>query len=335
MITKAVDLQAQLDLGGEVVVPDGATIYLDRTLVIRQSGTRLRGRATLVLPPGCHFDALALAGPQPEGVPTDIISDIEIEGLTFDGGFNGLQQPGGFNYFGLFAWSCDYLRVRNCTFQNWFHDGVSIGTGVHRPTGVEVSGCRFEHCRRNGLHVGSLAGGGLILRNRFVECPSQHWGPASGNGIDVEPESTLSAGTPRVSDLLIQGNVLECANTKTSVTGIGVQSTRTEPDIVNVRLVGNVASGCQTPFGMLNAFPSGPVPAIKDGLIMDNVGVFPEGMEVATACGTIYGTDGMTVTGNRFYGAPGFPHRGWDARLAVNHEFSDNLVNGQPMNVEQ
>lgn len=331
MLVKPSDLQNKLDLGGNVDLPDGAIVYLDRTLVIRRSGTRLRGRATLVLPPQCFYDAIALAGPQPGGVPADVVTDVEIEGLTLDGGFNGQQPPNAPNYFGLFAWNVDYLDVSRCTFRNWFYDGVSVGTGTHKPSFIDISGCRFVHCRRNGLHLGSIKEAGRILRNRFAHCPSQHWEPAAGNAIDLEPESTYEPGEVRINDVTIQDNYMEAPSAPVSSGGITVQSIRNETDIQAVRIVGNVAVRYQGPFGLSNAYPSPEGFSIRECLVQDNVGVFPADTKVQVACGSSFGTDGVRVVGNRFYGALGFPHRGWKIKYAINGEYTDNLAVGQPM----
>jgi Right handed beta helix region len=184
-------IQALLDAGGTIVLPEGPCKISG--LVIRIDGTQLlsRGRTVLRRIPGTYETLISLPRKWTQLQPTDTVKDVRISGIVFDGNHVGAQPGGQPNFFGVHVIHGERILIDDVVVQDQYHDGISIGVGHQAPKQVTVSSSRIYGAQRNGVHLGY--GDTLRLSNLFIDdTPSQQWGPAAGNGIDVEVEGVGS-----------------------------------------------------------------------------------------------------------------------------------------------
>jgi hypothetical protein len=234
-------IQAALDSvpagGGTVLVPAG-DYRLGRTLVISHDRTTFTGEgptSILRLRDGVQQTGIIL--PRAYGGnldPTLIVHDVTISRLTLDGNHNPVVVPGSGqpDYFGVFVRQATRVMLSGLVVRHWASDGISISHGGDPVDQITIENCLITGVRRNGIHIG-FATNATIRGNHISDVPSQYWGPAAANGIDVEVEGWNSARTypgkagtfphPYVVGLTIEDNIIERDQSPTSGDGIALQ----------------------------------------------------------------------------------------------------------------
>lgn len=188
-------IQAAIDSvppgGGTVVVPAG-TYHLDGEVVLDRSGLTLRGEgpaSVLRLSEGVQRSALVLPRPWSEMAANrdEVVTDVTISGLTVDGNGNMPAPPGQPSFFGVQVVQAERVVMDHLVVRDFAYDGISIGVGGRPTRKITVRNSRLTGIRRNGIHLGF--GTDLGVREVLVDdTPSQRWGPAAGNAVDVEVE---------------------------------------------------------------------------------------------------------------------------------------------------
>ena len=227
--------------GGTVLVPTG-DYRLGESLVISHSGTALTGvgpASILRLMDGVTTDGIALPErSNPTIDPSFFVNNVTISRLTLDGNHNPIVTSGQMNYFGVYAGQTSYLTLSQLVVQNWSADGIETCNGNAPNDHLTVENCWITGCGRNGIDVG-FATNTTIKGNHITDTPSQYWGPAAGNAIDVEVEGyneTVSPPSfPYVQGLLIQDNVIELVGTTTACYGIALQPAYGPIDSVTIQ----------------------------------------------------------------------------------------------------
>jgi Right handed beta helix region len=219
--------QAALDsipaTGGTVLLPE--TLTETRKVVVTHNLTTIKCAV-----PGCvvnHADHFENENSTVEGLiqtPLDssgnsvTISDLTIDGVTFDGQFYRPpgEPGGGLGAIGLF--SVRRVLIQHSTIRQFFFDSISILAGRPIASDITIRQNNIYAIRRNGLSVGS-AQNFLIDSNWIHDAPSQHYAPAAGNGIDNEVEGYFELTFGRESN-----NIIERTGTRTAGSGIALQA---------------------------------------------------------------------------------------------------------------
>jgi hypothetical protein len=230
----ATAIQAALDsvpgAGGTVFVPVG-TYRIASPLIIRRNGLTLTGSGTqsvIKLADGIEDSMILLpaarvpAGPPPAEL---VVTDVMISRLRLDGNGNGspfngpLSGEGHSNsIFGIQIYHAERVTIEEVTISTISHDCITVGDGNAANVAVTIRRSHFLGCGRNGIHVGF--GTGIRVSQVLVEdTPSQRWGPAAGNSVDVEVEGL----NPHVADLVIEDSLFLRTGTQTAGHGVGLQ----------------------------------------------------------------------------------------------------------------
>jgi Pectate lyase superfamily protein len=302
-------IQAALDsvpaTGGTVFVPAG-DYRLGESLVIGQSNITLTGvgpASILRLMDGVQVDAIDLPVAYGNNIdPSVVVSGDTISNLTIDGNHNPLAASGQPNYFGILASQTNNLTLSGLTVQNWIYDGIEIGNASEVPdNNTVIENCVVTGTGRNGIAVG-YATNTTINDNIITDAPSQYWGPAAGNGIDVEIEGGSDAPNPYVNGLIIENNVISQVGATTSCWGIALQDAY--GPMSNITILDNAINGYQQAVG-----------------ISSSLGDY----------GEVAGVSGVTIQGNWIGVDPNFSVAGYPLYIggSDNVNIIDNVMNDQ------
>lgn len=311
----AAAIQAALDSvpagGGTVYLPPG-DYRIGTTLAITVSGTTFKGAgasaSVLRLADGVKVSGVGIPGPfSPVMNPADVVDGVTVSDLCLDGNHNANPSSG--YYYPLFAAQTSNLLFTRNLVRNWPSDGFSASNGNTVNTNLTVSYCRFDGNGRNGIHFGFVCTG--LIDNCYVtDCPSQYWGAAAGNGIDVEVEGnnqnsvawpgagTISPSTsPYVYGLTISNNVIRRVAAATAGDAIALQPAYGPAQHLTVS--GNVLCGYQLAVettGSLGLY--GVAAGISDVTVENNWVADDAAIAVAGYPFAVSGASGVTVQNN-------------------------------------
>lgn len=184
-------IQDAIDSGETVRIDDGLW------LVDPVAKLNLPSNTHIVMDPGAVLQASASGASNAFTFWAVDQSNISITGGTIRGvkGGTGLS-------IGLFVASCSDVRINNVRFQNHQTDGMVVTQSTAGISSqIVVTNCEFSDNARSGVSFVHVDGA-QITNSRF-----HHNGPNSpAAGIDVEPNSGLSAKNVTISDCVSYAN---------------------------------------------------------------------------------------------------------------------------------
>lgn len=207
------------DRGGTVRVPAG--VYrIGSAVVIRHSGISILGdgpRSELKLADGVQSDVFVMPAPFGTNTSDLVVRNVRISDLTLDGNRNGglLKPP---TFFGIQIIHAEHVELSGLVMRDWAYDAISVGDGEKPNLDVTIRDSHFTGIGRNAIHFGY--GSNLRVSDVVIEdTPSQQWGPAAGNAIDVEVEGQNSF----VDGFVIQDSLMARTGTRTAGYGVALQ----------------------------------------------------------------------------------------------------------------
>lgn len=205
--------------GGTVFVPPG-TYQIGTELVINRNGLTLTGsgvESIFRLMDGATNTMIAMPARFGGDTSNIVVRDVTISRLTLDGKRNGHPQEGP-SFFGVQILHAERVVLEELHVKDWPRDGISVGVGEKPNRDIEITRSHFSGIGRNAIHLGY--GSNLLVDQVWVEdTPSQQWGPAAGNAVDVEVEGLDSF----VDGFVIRDSLLERTHTLTAGDGIALQ----------------------------------------------------------------------------------------------------------------
>ena len=148
------------------------------------------------------------------------LHDVEIEGVNFVGERDSHTGTTGEWGEGLRMRTCENIYVHDCTFKDFWGDGLIMEVAGGPNKNIIVENCTFKRCRRNGISVIWVDGA------RITNCTFDTiYGTAPQQGIDIEPNiATQYARNLFISDC----HFLNCAGG-----GLGVRNSYSPTIYIN------------------------------------------------------------------------------------------------------
>ena len=197
------DLQAMLDIGGEVIVPAGTHLITGLTVT-----TAVR----LIL----HPDAIIKQAPSNNATMFTISTDnFSIEGGTVDfDKANNATQKFIFNFSGDYDWA----RFYNVHIKNGTDSGIEYVAGE----GLVVDSCRFTSNDRGA--VSCICAGANIVRPRIINNYCDFTGIQKVDGV-FKNRGTVD-GAFKIIESHVIGNSIECDAGSTADSLVGIEFPR-------------------------------------------------------------------------------------------------------------
>ncbi|MEA2932880.1 MAG: hypothetical protein QOI56_1665 [Actinomycetota bacterium] len=238
-------LDAVPDGGGTVVVPSG-TYRIGTPVLVRRNGTKFRGVGTqsvLKLLDGVTETMLALPAATGTNTTDVLVTDVSISRLTLDGNGNGSSSRPP-TFFGIQILHAERVELSELHIRDFPYEAITMSLGERANRDITVRNSRFTGLGRNAVHLGF--GSNLRVSQIYVDdTPSQQWGPAAGNGIDVEVEGL----DPFVDNFVVEDSILQRAGTTSA--GAGISLAPAYGPIRNGTLARNVIRNHQTGVAVL------------------------------------------------------------------------------------
>ena len=216
-------IQAAVDsigrAGGTVRIPAG-TYRIGSQVVIRHDHTSVTGdgpQSVLRLLDGIASNMFVMPVPFGTSTAEAVVRDVHISRLTLDGNGNGGPQTTP-TFLGIQILHAEQVDLSQLVMRDWPFDAISVGVGDKPNVGITIRDSHFIGMGRNAIHLGF--GSNLRISGVFVEdTPSQQWGPAAGNAVDVEVEGLNSF----VDGFVIENSLFARAGTRTAGYGVALQ----------------------------------------------------------------------------------------------------------------
>jgi hypothetical protein len=251
-------IQAAIDAvpasGGTVCIPAG--VYnLASTLVIGRSHVAMMGVGTsseLRAAPGTYHTLIVIPALQGTALPhggTPSVDDVRISRMTLNG--NHQYNPGGpENYYGIYVRAATNVTISEVYFHDLHLEAFDVGADNQASGHILIRNCHVRAIGRQG--IGLLFGSDLRVSETWIEdTPSQQFGPAAANGVDIEVEGLNGfVDGATVEDSLIQ-------RTATATAGDGVGLAPAFGPLRNVVVRHNIIDNHQTGVAV-NGSPNNP-----------------------------------------------------------------------------
>lgn len=208
--------------GGVVFVPPG-NYYIGSEVRINRDNVSVQGVgneskiSAKVGPYNTLFMVPSLANNS-----VQVVKNISFSRLEFDGGKVPSEWDKGPHFsqafFGIWFGQAENVMLSEIYFHDWAFEPFTFSNGNMDNRNVVVERIHISGSGRNGFHFGQ--GYNFVARLVHVDdSPSQQWGPAAGNGLDIEVEGVRAI----VDGVQISDSLFEMENTQTATGGIALQ----------------------------------------------------------------------------------------------------------------
>lgn len=208
--------------GGIVFVPPGKYIIANQVNINRDnvSVQGVGNESKLSIKPGPYNTMFMV--PSLDNNSKQVVKNISFSRLEFDGARVPSQWDTGPNFnkafFGIWFGQAENVKLSELYMHDWVFEPFTFSNGNMSNRDVLVEKIAISGSARNGFHFGQ--GYNFLARLVHVsDVPSQQWGLAAGNALDLEVEGVHAI----VDGAKISDSLFELDSNQTATGGVALQ----------------------------------------------------------------------------------------------------------------